>query len=107
MLEILVHSNIGRIPTTHCYVTADVPEGLTVEYRDDSNLPDGWNSENSTVARDFGDLWLKESRSAILIVPSVIAKLDKNALVNPVHPESKQLIVSEPQKIIWDKRLFK
>jgi len=43
---------------------------------------------------------------AILIVPSVIARLDANALVKPNHPDAKKLIVSPPEKIDWDKRLF-
>jgi RES domain-containing protein len=84
----------------------EVPDGVSIEIADENKLSDGWDSENSAPARDFGDQWLKEARSAILIVPSVIAKLDRNALVNPLHPDAKKLIVSEPKKVIWDRRLF-
>lgn len=67
----------------------------------------GWDSENSASARAFGDQWLKEARAAVLIVPSVIARLDRNALVNPLHSDASQLmVVTAPEKIIWDKRLF-
>lgn len=106
MLEILAHANIGRVPETHQYVIAEVSEDVSVEVLLEDTLPQGWDSENTASARAFGDQWLNEARSAILIVPSVIARLDRNALVNPLHPDAKKLIVSEPKKVIWDKRLF-
>jgi RES domain-containing protein len=106
MLEILAHANIGRVPETHQYIIVNVPKDVSVEIVEESKLPHGWDSENVASARAFGDQWLLEVRSAILIVPSVIARLDRNALVNPLHSDAKKLIVSEPQKVIWDKRLF-
>lgn len=106
MLEILAHANIGRIPDTHQYVTAEVPKSVSVEILEGNILPQGWDSENSATARAKGDQWLLEVRSAILIIPSVIAKIDQNALVNPLHPDAKKLVISAPQKVIWDKRLF-
>jgi RES domain-containing protein len=106
LLEVLAHANIGRIPSTQRYVIVVVPDGVSIQIADENSLPEGWDSENSTLARDFGDQWLKEAKSAILIVPSVVAKLDRNALVNPIHPDAKKLIVSEPKEVIWDRRLF-
>ena len=106
MLEILVHANIGRIPTTHCYVVADIPANVTIERHDARSLPFGWDGDDSSIARQFGDQWLKEVRSAVLVVPSVVAKLEWNAVVNPFHPAASQLIVSQSQKVIWDQRLF-
>jgi RES domain-containing protein len=106
MLEILAHANIGRVPETHQYVVTEVSEDVSVEIIQENLLPPGWDLENTASARTFGDQWLNEARSAILIVPSVIARLDRNAIVNPFHPDAKKLIVSEPQKVIWDKRLF-
>ena len=106
LLEILAHANIGRIPATQCFVVVEVPDGVSVESCDEQNLPSDWDSEYSASARAFGDQWLKEARSAVLIIPSVIARLDRNALVNPLHPDANQLIISAPERVIWDKRLF-
>ena len=106
MLEILVHANIGRIPTTHGYVVADVPETVPVERHDSLSLPLGWDSDDPSIARRFGDQWLTEGRSVVLVVPSVVAKLEWNAVVNPQHPAAGQLLVSQSQKVIWDQRLF-
>ncbi len=106
MLEMLAHANIGRIPTTHCFVIAEIPDAVAIERHDAASLPVEWAVENSSAARLFGDRWLKEARSAILVIPSVVARLEWNALVNPLHPDSSKLIVSLPEKVVWDKRLF-
>lgn len=106
MLEILAHANIGKIPTTHSFVIAEVPDGVSTETVEAGMLPAGWDTENNSSARAFGDQWLKEARSAILVVPSVIARFDWNALVNPMHPDANKLIVSSQEKVLWDRRLF-
>jgi RES domain-containing protein len=106
MLETLVHASIGRVPATHCFVIADVPEGVSAEHHDANSLPAGWDADNNSSARLFGDQWLKEARSAVLLVPSVVAKLEWNALVNPLHPDSSKLMISRPEKLVWDRRLF-
>jgi RES domain-containing protein len=106
MLETLAHASIGRIPATHRFLIADVPDGVTVERHDTNSLPYGWDAGNSSSAREFGDQWIKDGRSAILLVPSVVARLEWNALVNPLHLDSTRLILSASEKVVWDKRLF-
>jgi RES domain-containing protein len=106
MLEILVHANIGRLPQTHCHVVANVPENLPVERHDSMSLPPGWDGDDPSIARRFGDQWLIERRSVVLVVPSVVAKLEWNAVVNPQHPSAVELLVSQSQMVIWDQRLF-
>lgn len=106
MLEILVHANIGRIPTTHRYVMADLPDDAKIERLEPGMLPSGWDGEASTAARTVGDLWLSEARSAVLLVPSVVAKLEWNALVNPAHPDAMRMTLSSAEPVIWDRRLF-
>ena len=106
MLEILAHANIGRVPDTHRFLVADVPDDITVERHGAASLPVGWDADNSSSARSFGDIWLAEIRSAVLLVPSVVARLESNALVNPLHPDAARLKISASEKVVWDKRLF-
>jgi len=106
MLELLAHASIGRIPTTQRYLTVEVPDDVSVERHDTQSLPLGREAENSSAASAFGDQWLKEARSAILLLPSVVARLEWNALVNPLHADASRLLVSAPEKVLWDKRLF-
>jgi RES domain-containing protein len=108
MLEMLAHAGIGRVPATHRLVIAEVPQEVidATERRAAEALPAGWDAENSASARAFGDQWLKEARSAVLLVPSVVARLEWNALVNPAHPDAGRLLISPSQEVVWDKRLF-
>jgi RES domain-containing protein len=106
MLEILAHANIGRIPSTQRFIIAEVPDGVSIEKHDVTELPLGWDTDHAACSRAFGDQWLVENRSAILLVPSVVARLDWNAVVNPNHPDAQQLILTTPEPVIWDQRLF-
>ena len=106
MLEILVYANIGRIPATQVYVVAQVPDSILIERHNAPSLPLDWDSTDPSIARRFGDQWLQEARSAVLVIPSVVATLEYNAVINPLHPNASQLLVSPSQKVIWDQRLF-
>lgn len=106
MLEVLVHARIGRVPKTHVWVEATAPDDIPVETHTADTLPPGWDSQACDAAREFGNRWLDERRSAILVVPSVVARAEFNALVNPAHPDFARLVVSEPQPVVWDERLF-
>ena len=106
MLEILVHANIGRIPATHAYVVAEIPDSLAIERHEAHSLPAGWDGDDASIARRFGDQSLQEARSAVLVVPSVMARLEWNAVINPLHADAKQFLLSPSQKVVWDQRLF-
>jgi RES domain-containing protein len=106
MLEVLVHARIGKVPRTHVFVVADVPDDIEIERADAVSLPVGWDGPLSEVPRGFGDRWMAERRTAVLLVPSVVAREEWNALINPAHPMAQRLIVSEPSPVVWDERLF-
>ncbi|MEN3296712.1 MAG: hypothetical protein V7642_5965 [Burkholderiales bacterium] len=65
-----------------------------------------WDTEESSAALEFGDRWIDEKRSAILLVPSVVAREEWNAIVNPLHPQSHKLVAADPMPVAWDERLF-
>ncbi|MDB5773556.1 MAG: hypothetical protein JWM42_3930 [Burkholderia sp.] len=106
MLEVLVHARIGKIPRNHALVRADVPAGVSVEQLSADALPIGWDSEDGASARALGDQWIEQQRSAILMVPSVVAREEWNAIVNPLHPDARSLVIAEPTPVKWDERLF-
>lgn len=103
LLEKLVHSNTGKIPRNQQWIEITIPVGTTYETVTTYSLAN-WN--NSTISKAFGDRWLTEKRSCILIVPSIIAPLDNNILINEFHPQFSSLTISLNQPVIWDKRLF-
>lgn len=107
LLEILAHSNLGRVPTTHAVVEITIPEKIAVETVRAEDLS-GWNSADERASRAWGDRWLMERRSAVLVVPSTVTGgRERNVLLNPEHPDFGQISASKPQAVRWDERLFK
>lgn len=107
MLEVLVHARIGKVPRHHVAVIAEVPDDVSVERAGAGALPAGWDTHDLGIARGYGDRWISEARSAVLLVPSVVARGEWNAMVNPAHPQTHGIIVGAPEPVIWDARLFR
>ena len=106
MLECLAHAGIGRVPRTHVAVEIAIAGAVAVERHDQSGLPAGWDHADLRVARVFGDAWIRELRTAVLVVPSVVARREGNVLVNPRHPDFSRIVASAPEPVVWDARLF-
>ena len=104
MLEKLVHGS-GRVPPNQHYIEITIPNGLSYEVLNTAALAD-WASASSTASKAYGDAWQSSRRSLLLIVPSVVARVDRNFLINPEHPEFARLSTSLHQPIWWDGRLF-
>ncbi|MEL6372924.1 MAG: RES domain-containing protein [Pseudomonadota bacterium] len=102
MLEKLVHFN-GILPANQHFVTLTLPKGLTYEVVTKDSLAD-WTS--SEVSRAFGAAWIEANRSALLYVPSIVVREERNVLINPAHPAFADIDVSLEQPIHWDKRLL-
>jgi RES domain-containing protein len=105
LLEKLAHGS-GLLPPNQHYVAITIPRGLTYEVFDPPALP-GWDGLPATVSREYGEDWCLQKRSLILIVPSIIARIDRNFVINPAHPEFDSLTTGLNQPVYWDSRLFK
>jgi RES domain-containing protein len=78
-----------------------------VERIEPDALPKNWRAEPPTMlTKQLGDIWVKESRSAVLAVPSVIIPIERNYLFNPAHPGFKKVHIGEPEKFGFDPRLL-
>jgi RES domain-containing protein len=106
ILEILAHALRPRtLAGAHHAVRIDIPDDL-VEVLDPAALP-AWETKGSPEARAFGDGWLVEQRSAVLLVPAVPSRpIGRNVLINPEHSDVSRITVSAPFAVPWDERLF-
>ncbi|ODN71216.1 RES family NAD+ phosphorylase [Methylobrevis pamukkalensis] len=104
LLEKLVHGS-GQLPPHQHYVTITLPVGLSYEVFSEPALP-GWDAMPATVSKDFGEAWAKQARSAILLVPSVVTRVEQNVLINPRHPEFSRITADLHRPVYWDRRLF-
>ena len=104
MLEKLVHTS-GRIPKHQVCVTFEVPDALKVSAIAPLDVA-GWDQPDMIASRAAGDGWLAAMPTAVLLVPSVIFSGERNALINPAHPDFKQINVVSIEPVRWDERLF-
>lgn len=104
LLEKLAHGS-GRLPPNQHFIRITVPSGVSYEVFSPPSLP-GWDTMPATVSKRFGEDWCRERRSLVLLVPSVVTRLDMNVLINPAHPEFSRIETSLHEPVYWDKRLF-
>ena len=104
MLEKLVSAS-GRLPSNQHYVEITIPNGVAYEVLNVGAVHD-WHAKISAAAKAYGDDWQRSKRSVILIVPSVVARIERNILINPDHAEFPKITCSLHQPVWWDQRLF-
>ena len=104
MLEKLVHGS-GDLPPNQHFVEVTIPAGAAYEMFSEPHNP-GWDAPAGTASKAYGEAWLLENRSAILIVPSVVARMERNILINPAHADFRKISAGLHRPVWWDDRLF-
>jgi RES domain-containing protein len=106
ILEKLVHAGRTRLPGRHHAAAIHLPDDLPIE-RFVPTRHSGWDREGSPVARNFGDAWHSEARTAVLLVPSLAGQpVEWNVIINPAHADAGRVTVMRTFDVIWDGRLF-
>jgi RES domain-containing protein len=60
----------------------------------------------ATNQRQLGGQWIDWCDSAVLEVRSTIVPLEHNYLLNPRHPDFREIAVEPPVAFVFDERLF-
>jgi RES domain-containing protein len=104
-LESLVHLNP---PVRFTYVAIRAKFDLAlIETVPLSALPRAWRVEPPPPStKALGDRWVREARSAVLALPSVIIPAELNYLLNPAHPDFKKISIGQPARFKFDPRLL-
>ena len=66
----------------------------------------GWADPSGADSKAYGAAWQAGKRMLLLIVPSVVARLDKNFLLSPEHPDIHKVTYGLHEPCWWDTRLF-
>ena len=99
LLEKAAQLNTIRIPRSLVFVRIRIPANASVEEVGSDDLP-GWDADEKMVSQRYGDRWYDESRSLILLVPSMAAPgIERNLLINQRHSEFEQVTVSTPERV--------
>jgi RES domain-containing protein len=107
LIEVLANlkGNPRLFPDTYQLMKVNWSQGVTVNALVPNILESNWR-ENEKETRAAGDSWLTGSHSALLAVPSAPSPESTNYLLNPVHPDAKNLKIEWCKTIQYDKRLF-
>jgi RES domain-containing protein len=107
LLETLVHMEIDSEdrPERFQVLRIEGPDSLSMEKAEMDFLPPDW-AEDMGATQPLGDRWLREGRSLLLQVPSVLVPETWNVLVNPQHGEAILLRITAMYQHAFDARLF-
>ena len=106
-LELFVHVNPRVIPSGLVVVLAQLPKRWTRQEIKISDLPSNWRQYPvPTRLQELGTEWLNSNSSLALVVPSAVNPFDKNILLNPSHPQMKDVKVEPPEPFDFDPRMF-
>ena len=86
MFEKLAQWN-GLFSDNRHFVEIGIPRSVSYEVATPEIVP-GWDLPDCLASRNFGSAWYEDERSAVLFVPSIVARLERNVVINSLHPES-------------------
>lgn len=105
LLEILVHvPSYDLLPDTYQLLSVEVPDSA-IHRLPEKELPTNWETD-ATETQRIGNEWLAKSQLALL-VPSVVAPLSRNCLLNPRLEETVSLKPKIIGRFPFDRRLLK
>lgn len=106
LLELMANARRGRIPPAMLYCTIELPDDARIERARATELPAKWFSYPAPLElQALGERWAHRGKSVALLVPSAIARIETNVLLNPNHADFKRLNVGAPQELPVDERL--
>lgn len=92
VLEVLVHLGVAdpAVFGRHQFLKIEIPDEVSRQQVDEAQLPADW-SRQVRITRAWGDRWLAEGKTAVLIVRSVLVPETYNVLINPRHVEAARI----------------
>lgn len=107
-LERFVHTDPDLEPGDLVAIEIEIGSDVAIHTIDISELPHRWREfpAPEALAR-IGESWLRESRTAVLSIPSVVIPHERNFALNPKHPDFAKLAISRPEPFSFDPRMWK
>jgi RES domain-containing protein len=108
MIEYLVHLDPNYPPRDLMVVRAEVPDNLPrLQLRIDE-LPSGWQDYPAPQSLAItGDRFVREMKAAVLIIPSAAVPTENNWLMNPNHPDFRQITPGSAEPFRYEPRLIR
>jgi len=107
----MLESRVGvrlpeQVPDDLALFEIDVPDECAREALALEALPPDWHRIGNPWCRKVGDEWAESLRTLVLAVPSVLVPEEHNYLLNPRHPDARQIRVMRSRPFEFDPRLL-
>ncbi len=105
-LENVVHRNANGLQQNFRVLLIEIPDNVPMEEVKEVNLMTGWQHfENMPYTQSLGNQWIRDAKSAVLKVPSVIIKGEFNYLLNPAHEAYQAIRLLKSELFEFDSRI--
>lgn len=105
-LENLVHRSGEGLHSRFKVVEIAISDHVSVQKIDTDELPAEWfKTEYYPACRQIGDRWIEMGNSLLFEVPSSIIREETNVLINPHHPEFREVKIVDSRDFRFDERL--
>lgn len=97
------------VPADYRLGVYELPDTAVITELPDEQLPGDWAVyPYPTSTQQIGDKWLSNGDASALLVPSTAVSrgLEKIAVVNPAHPDSKKIHLVEAVTELYNQRSF-
>ncbi|CAB3801178.1 RES family NAD+ phosphorylase [Pararobbsia alpina] len=108
VLETRVHAT-GILPRMNLFLVAiDVPDSL-IGAAYEPVLPPDWNRPGiiPQTTIEIGQAWITQANALAMKVPSVVCPADFNYILNPRHPDMRDVAAVAAEAFELDPRLFR
>lgn len=105
ILETAAHIDDGGLPLNKYVIEIDVPDAIWTARRiiRAEELPVGWDAiPHGVVSTSTGSEWIAAGRQAVLELPSVIAPEESIVLINPKHPDARQITATATRRFQYN-----
>ncbi|MDA8091918.1 MAG: RES family NAD+ phosphorylase [Nitrospiraceae bacterium] len=104
-LEIIVHFPRTALGVPFVFFKIEIPDGIEISTIE--HLPKDWQDIPVPLStRDIGTQWFSEGKTAVLEVPSAIIPIEKNYVLNPLHPDFKKIVIGPATDFQFDIRIL-
>ncbi|HUJ18274.1 MAG TPA: RES family NAD+ phosphorylase [Nitrospirota bacterium] len=110
VLEYLVHVPLSMVPSALSMASIRIPDNLYAKHISLflSALPKSWRAYPApSQLAELGTNWIGKNDTLLLRVPSVVVEHEFNLLINPSHPDMKQVTISAVADFKIDDRLIR
>jgi len=107
LLESLVNvtGSAESLPREYQLLKINVPGTVVPAEVDPDHLPLDWQEDLHRTG-EIGDAWLAQGKSALLKIPAAPSPESWNYLLNPLHPDAREIKIESCRWISYDRRLF-